>query len=168
MAVRSLPKARGTLLLALLLPFVAGAEEPIEWDQARVTALAGQLHEGVKGLRDEIRSQPRDIGTMHAWAHYRLLDDLRLIDRESRYLHQALESGASREETLPTYARIAVLRRDCAEEMRRQDLQAPALERIGEARSVVEQMDPYYGFDPRRPDHERVLRLRAPTQPGGP
>lgn len=164
MAIRSLRTPRGTLLLALLLPLVAGAEEPVEWDQARVTALAGQLHDGVKGLRKEIRSQSRDIGTMHAWAYYRLLDDLRLIDRESRYLHQALESGASRDETLPTYARIAALRRDCAEEMRRQPLQGPALDRIERARSIVEEMDPYYGFDPKRPDHERVLQRRAPAE----
>ena len=145
-------------LLALLLPLAAAAEETAEWDQARVTALAGELHEGVKGLRDEIRSQTRDIGTMQASAYYRLLDNLRLIERESRYLHRALESGASREETLPAYARIAMLRRDCAEEMRRQFLVATALERIARARSIVKQMDPYYGFDPKRPDHERVLR----------
>lgn len=168
MAVRTPRKAGGTLVLALLLPLAAGAEELVEWDQVTVTTLAGQLHEGVKGLREEVRSQSPDIGTMHAWAHYRLMDALRLLDRETRYLHQALESGASREETLPAYARIAVLRRDCAEEMRRQPLPAPALERVQRARSTIEQMDPYYGLDPKRPDHERVLRRRAPTRPGGP
>lgn len=155
----------GAWVLGVLLPLVATAAQPVQWNRARVTTLAGQLHEGVKGLRDEIRSQSRDIGTMHAWACYRLLDNLRLVERETGYLHQALESGASREETLPTYARIAVLRRDCAEEMRRQPLQGPALDRVERARSVVEEMDPYYGFDPKRPDHERVLRPRAPADP---
>lgn len=157
----------GAWVFGVLLPLVAAATEPVPWDQARVTTLAAQLHEGVKGLREEIRSQARDIGTMHAWAYYRLLDNLRLIDRESRYLHQALEAGASREETLPTYARIAVLRRDCAEEMRRQPLQGTALDRVERARSIVEEMDPYYGFDPERPDHERVLERRAPAEPPG-
>ncbi len=145
-------------LLGALLPLAAAAEETAEWDQARVTVLAGELHEGVKGLRGEMRSQTRDVGSMQAWAYYRLLDELRLIERESRYLHEALESGASREETLPAYARIATLRRNCAEEMRRTFLAATALERIDRARSIVKQMDPYYGFDPDRPDHERVLR----------
>lgn len=168
MAARALRRRRGAWVIGLLLPLVAAAEEPVPWDQARVTALAGQLHEGVKGLREEIRSQSRDIGTMRAWAYYRLLDELRLIERESRYLHRALESGASREETLPTYARIAVLRRDCAEEMRRQPLEGPALERVERARSVVEEMDPYYGFDPKRPDHERVLQRQAPARPSEP
>jgi hypothetical protein len=145
-------------LLGLLLPLVATAQQTVDWNQARVTVLAGELHEGVKGLRDEIRGQTRDTGSMRASAYYRLVDSLRLIERESRYLHNALESGASREETLPTYARIAVLRRDCAEEMERQPLGKPALERIARARSIVEQIDPYYGFDPKRPDHEQVLR----------
>lgn len=157
MAVRRSRRAKSLWLLGLLLPLVSTAEEPANWDQARVTMLAGQLHEGVKGLRDEIRSQSRDIGTMQAWAYYRLLDNLRLIDRESRSLHQALESGASREETLPSYARIAMLRRDCAEEMRKQILWQPMLERLAAARTIVKQMDPYYGFDPEREDHERVL-----------
>ena len=165
MSIRKPGRGLCVCVLGLLLPLAAAAEDPTaEWDQARVTVLAGKLHEGVKGLREEIRSQSRDIGTMHAWAYYRLLDDLRLIDRESRYLHRALESGASREETLPTYARIAVLRRDCAEEMRRQPLQGPALERVERARSIVEKMDSYYGFDPERPDHERVLRRRVPAE----
>lgn len=168
MAVRSARRARNVWVLALLLPLVATAEEPVEWDQARVTALAGQLHGAVHGLRNEMRSQPRDVGTMHAWAYYRLVDNLRLIDRESRYLHRALESGASREETLPTYARIALLRRNCAEEMRRQPLWGAVLERIERARSVVEQMDPYYGLDPKRPDHDHVLRRQVPTEPAGP
>lgn len=164
MTVGRLRGGWGLLALGALLPLVAAAEEPVPWDQARVTALAGQLHDGVKGLREEIRSQPRDIGSMHAWAYYRLLDNLRLIDRESRYLHRALEGGASREETLPTFARIAVLRRDCAEEMQKQPLGGPALERVDRARLIVKEMDPYYGFDPERPDHERVLRQRAPTR----
>ncbi len=159
MIVRRTRRWMGSVwLLGLLLPLAAPGEEAIEWDRERVTALAGELHEAVKGLRDELRSQTRDIGTMHASAYYRLLDNLRLIERETRYLHRALGSGASREETLPTYARITLLRRDCAEEMRRQPLEAPALERIARAQATVREMDPYYGFDPGRPDHERVLR----------
>ena len=162
MVVRKSRRLEIVCLLGLLVPPVAAAEDAAHkgaaWDQARVTLLAAELHEGVRGLRDGLRSQPQDVGTMHAWAYYRLLDNLRLIERESRHLHRVLESGASREETLPTYARIAMLRRTCAEEMQRQPLLAPALERVARARSIVEQMDPYYGFDPKRPDHERVLR----------
>lgn len=157
--MRRKPSVAAACLLGLLLALVAIAEEQIEWDQARVAELAGKLHEGVKGLRDEIRrGHAVDIASMHAAAYYRLLDALRLIERESLYLQQSLEACAGREETLPTYARIALLRRDCAEEMRSQPLRTPARPRITQARSIVKQMDPYYGFDPNRPDHERALR----------
>lgn len=149
----------GAALLALLVPVAAPAQqEAKEWDRARVAALTGELHETVAGLKAETQSRTRDVGTMQAAAYYRLLDNLRLLDRETRHIHGALEAGASREETLPTYARIAMLRRDCAEEMRRQLLAAPVRERLEDARSIVKEMDPYYGFDPERPDHERVLR----------
>ncbi len=144
-------------LFGLLWPLAAAAGETLEWDQARVTALAGELHDSVKDLRSEMRSQPRDIGSMRASAYYRLLDNLRLIGRESRYLHEALKSGASREETLPSYTRIARLRRDCAEEMRRQFLGTVALERIDRAQSTVKQMDAYCGLESKRSDHESVL-----------
>lgn len=146
-----------SVVLGLLLAPAASAVDEADWDQERVATLAAELHESVKGLRDEIRSVPRDIGTMKAWAYHRLMDELRLIERETHYLHNALESGRGREETKPTYARIAVLRRDCAEEMRKLFLGTPALERLARAQAIVEQMDPYYGFDPERADHERVL-----------
>ena len=158
MAMRTSMTLGGLCLIGLLMSLPAVAEESAEWDQATVTKLAGELHAGVKGLRDEVRSSKQDIGTLQASAHYRLLDNLRLIERETRYLHQALESGKTREETLAAYARIGVLRRDCAEEMRRLFIGADARERIVVAQSIVKQMDPYYGFDPSAPDHERVLR----------
>lgn len=145
-------------LLVALFSAPGGAEEGIQWDQGRITVLAGELHHGVNGLRDRVRSRKRDLGSMQASSFYRLLDRLRLIESETRLLHHALEAGSNREETLPTYARIALLRRDCAEEMRRLFLDAASLERIARARSIVQQMDAYYGFDPTRPDHDRVLR----------
>jgi cytochrome c556 len=142
---------------SLLLATGARAEET-PWDQERVAALAAALHESVKGMRDELRAVRPTIASMDAWAYHRLVDDLRLIERETQYLHQALASGEGRDETRPAYARLATLRRSCDEEMRRQALRRPMLERIAAARAIVKQMDPYYGFDPERDDHERVLQ----------
>lgn len=143
-------------LVGALASHAAAAGEA--WDQPGVTALAGKLHHGVAGLRQEIRSVSRDVGTGQARAYYRLVDNLRVIERETRYLHGVLVEGAGLDETLSLYVRIAILRRDCAEEMRRQFLGSSALERIDQARSIVKQMDPYYGFDPSVDDHKRVLR----------
>lgn len=152
---------RSTIVAAFvagpLLAAGARAEEST-WNQERVASLAAALHESVKGLRDELRAVRPSIASMDAWAYHRLVDDLRLIERETQYLHQALASGDGRDETLPAYARLATLRRNCDEEMRRQSLARPMLERIAAARALVKQMDPYYGFDPERDDHERVLQ----------
>lgn len=143
--------------LALVSSANAATEEPIAWDSERVTALVESLHRGVHGLRDEIRSTSRTIGSTQSQAHFRLLDNLRLIERETRYLHNLLESGAGRDETRPVYARIGVLRRDCEEEMERLYLRSPALERIRRARDLVREIDPYYGVDSNVGEHERVL-----------
>lgn len=145
-------------MLSVTLPLGSTAQEDVAWDQQRVTELAAQLHEGVKGLRRDTRSIPQDAGTGQSRAYYRLVDNLRLIERETRYLHRVLESGDDRDSTLPTYARIAMLRRDCAEEMERLFVGSPALEKIVQAREIVKQMDSYYGFDPERDDHQRVVR----------
>lgn len=45
MAARTLRRRRGARVLALLPPQVAAAEEPVQWDQERVAALAGHLHQ---------------------------------------------------------------------------------------------------------------------------
>lgn len=146
-----------SVVLGFVLPLGSAAETSKTWDQKQVTELAAQLHEGVKGLRAEIRGTPQDLGTGKAAAYYRLTDNLRLIERETRYLHNSLESGAQRDESLPTYRRIVTLRRDCAEEMERLYLGTPALKRIFGARAIVAQMNPFYGMAEDHGDHERVL-----------
>ena len=144
------------LTIGLVLSSLAYSDE-LDWDQSRVTALAKELDEGLSGLRDEMRSVSQDLGSGRAAAYYRLLDNLRVLERETRHLHRSLESGAPRIVTLPTYRRITMLRRDCAEEMERQFLSKTALERISRARTIIEKLNPYYGFEVDHTDHERVL-----------
>lgn len=153
------PTVWGQLIAATVVFIsVAASAEDATWDQARVTSLAAALHEKVDGMRDELRGAGRpSIASLDAWAYHRLVDNLRLIEQETQYLHLALASGAGRDETRPAYARIAMLRRTCDEEMRKQGLGQSMLERIAESRAIIKQMDPYYGFDPEREDHERVL-----------
>jgi hypothetical protein len=133
------------LSAVVLLPSLGRAGEPRAWDQAEAAALADQLYEAVKDLRDSVRkaSDP-SIASGQARATHRLSDTLRLIRNESKHLAARLAEGAGRDETFPVFRRIGQLRLQAAEDARRIMLVQPVLERIDAARSVLEKLEPYY------------------------
>lgn len=147
-------------VLCIAIP--AAATDAREWDQTKVTALAAQLQQGVNGLRSEIRSVDTHVMSTQSLALFRLRDNLRVIEGETRHLHTELENGMGRDETLHAFERILRLRRDCAEEMRRLSMAQKTLDRIDGARVVVREMSPYYGLDPDDSDHAKVLERRGP------
>jgi hypothetical protein len=149
-----------TLVITFAWPSLSSAQDQPQWDQERLTRLAAQLHETVKDLRQEVGSQRPHIASLDASGHYRLRDDLRLIASETSHLHQALASGATRDETRPAFSRLASLRRDCADEMRKLYLGEPVLEKVKQAGSIVREMAPYYGFDPSGDEHQWILERR--------
>jgi hypothetical protein len=133
------------LVLGLAASLGAAESEPIAWDQSRVSELASQLQEAVKGLRDSARKQGRPTGgSGQVRAYNRLLDRLRLIEAESRHLAASLGGGAGRDETEPVFERLDLLRRDAAEEARRLFMTKPLMDRIETARGVLEELRPYY------------------------
>ena len=137
-----------------LLPTAGRAQTPT-WDQAAVTALAEQLFDAVKDLRESLRrSNDPSIDLGQSDSTYRLLDDLRLIRSEARHLADELKKGAGREQTLPIIERIEEIRSDAAAEARRIRLQQPTPERIAAARRVLEKIEPYYGSTPEVPDEK--------------
>jgi hypothetical protein len=133
------------LAAVVLLPSIGRAGEPRTWDLAEVAALADELYEAVKDLRDSARraSDP-GIASGQARSTHRLLDTLRLIRNESKHLASRLNEGAGRDETLPVFRRIGQLRLQAAEDARRLMLLQPVLDRIEAARSVLEKLEPYY------------------------
>jgi hypothetical protein len=141
------------LFVAIVLPGRSWAEEPVGWNQERVTVLAAQLHDTFAGLRDEARKAQGG----HSWNQYLVLDTLSLLDREAGRLHRELAAGKGRDETSPIMARIASLRHDCALAMRKTHIAKPVLEKLADARSILHEMAPYYGFDPKRDDHTWIL-----------
>jgi hypothetical protein len=131
---------------------VGRAGEPRAWDQAEVTALADQLFEAVKDLRESVRTaNAPSIASGQARATHRLRDELRLIRNEARHLARRLREGAGRDETLPVFRRIEELRRKAAEDARRIMLVQPILDRIDAARSVLEKLAPYYAVSGEEP-----------------
>jgi hypothetical protein len=141
------------LFVAIALPARSWAEEPVGWNQEQVTALAAQLHETFAGLRDEARNAQGG----HSWNQYLVIDTLRLLDRETGRLHRELAAGKGRDETRPSMARIAALRHDCALAMRKTHIMKPLLEKLADARSILNELAPHYGFDPKRDDHTWIL-----------
>jgi len=140
------PVLLAAILLAVVLqPSIGRAGEPPAWDQAEVAALADELYEAVKDLRESVR-RAGDPGVVSGQARstHRLRDSLRVIANEARHLATRLHEGAGRDETLPVFQRIGELRLRAAEDARRIDLLQPVRDRIEAARSVLEKLEPYY------------------------
>lgn len=117
-----------------------------EWDQAKVTAIAETLANDVRGLRNSARSQPPDnLASGQSRARMRLLDELRLIERETRSLHSELAKGEGRDTTRPIFRRIDELRRSAAEDARRMFLPKATLDQIQASRGALEELRVFYG-----------------------
>lgn len=127
---------------------VAGAEAQAPsaaWDQATVTELAGKLADAVNGLRDSARALPPDhLASGQNAPRMRLMDKLRLIERETRSLRDELAKGEGKDSTLPIFERIDRERRIAAEDARRMFFPETTLEKIRAARDVLEQLRPFY------------------------
>ena len=131
---------------ALWVANVAAAE-PRTWDQAAVTALAGELVERVKALRSAHRqTPPPQVGSGDSRAHLALTDGLRLIRNESRHLKRELEQGKGREETLPVAKRLRSLIDSARVDARKLRLTSPLLDEIQATNAALAQLWEYYGL----------------------
>ncbi|MEE2703329.1 MAG: hypothetical protein VX614_04840 [Myxococcota bacterium] len=82
------------------------------WDQARATQLAEQISKQVGLVRVTLKKAAPGTAGRTRKQQYRLEEDLRLIRNSSRHLAKQLESGKSRDETLPTARRVGMFVRD--------------------------------------------------------
>ena len=143
-----LARLAGLLLLAVGLahvPLSAASQEGASWDQERVTELAVQLAVTTRGLRREIRrSMPSDISAMQANRRHRLIDHMRVIQSETRFLAAELEAGQGFAETLPIAQRIDRLVDRAVVDGRRLFLPKPVQQRIDEANELLEELRPFY------------------------
>jgi hypothetical protein len=122
-----------------------GAGQPLPWDQEKVAAEARDLAAAVRGLRRSARDQPPNtIASGQAAARMRLLDRLRLIEGESRHLSHELARGVGRDETLPVFERLDLLRLRAAEDARRMFLPKATIDMMQRARGHLEAMRAYY------------------------
>ena len=134
--------AAAAVLTLTPLPTLA-AQQP--WDQQKVTEIASQLAEAVSGEYNEYRMQPEaSIASMQACARYRLQDELRLLENETRERARQLKSGEGLDATQPIYERIGAMARDARENARRQLTVEPIQKRVDRAEELWAQLTPYY------------------------
>lgn len=153
MRPQTLEPVRSTIVLltlaTLALAATSASAELTPWNQEQVTAIAGELHEKTRDLRDTLRRQPAPtLGQPGKRAFFRLRDELGSIDSSARRLHSALAAGEGRDETFPTYRRMILSVRNAARELRRMDLGEPANGRIQAAADVLRRLRPYFEEEP--------------------
>ena len=96
----------GSLVASVLL-FALGAQATEKWDQAKVTALAGELANSVSGLRQALMNsdqwQNLSASDPSLWG---VAEDLRMIDILAMNMNADLSNGAGMAQTLPAYLHI--------------------------------------------------------------
>jgi hypothetical protein len=94
------------------------------------------------------KATPPTIASLHSNAHYRLEDELRLLESETQELMRQLKSGESLGATQPIYDRIGSLARDARENARKQLVTEPVQKRVDHAEELWAQLTPYYTNGP--------------------
>ena len=139
---------RTTIGFVLLIVFAGVApahSELTAWDQAAVTAAAGELSTAAQELRDALRTQsPPTVGQPGRRAFFRLRDEMQALVSASGRLHRALEGGAGQEETFPTYQRLLSTARRAERETRSIGLGEPVTSKIAAAADAIRRIRPYY------------------------
>jgi hypothetical protein len=140
----------GAVLPALVAACVAFSAAPCRaqataWDQAKVTALAVQLHGVLGELQTAMRREGNpSMAQVQSRARHSFRDSLRVLRSETRALAAELEAGAGLEETWPIVRRARVVIRDLREEGRRMGWAEPAVGHARRAEELIAQIAPFY------------------------
>jgi len=136
----------------------ARASELLQWDQAKVIEFAKQLEKATAALSDAFRRQPPPtLGSSQRQPFFRLQQEVRNLRRDSRSLSRALQRGADRDETLPSYESLMQTVRSATDIARRVFTSTEIQTRADAARDVLNQLAPYFdaGFTPLEPPARR-------------
>jgi hypothetical protein len=125
----------------------AGAEQLAAWDQARVTKYGKELTVATDNLRRALDAVGiQNIAQQNAM--FQVKDTVRLLDTAAGGLASSLEAGKGREETLPRYKRLQVLRRDAEREGRSADIPEAVFEKVFAVGNALIKLRPYYEEQP--------------------
>ena len=144
---------RRYLTLAIALAVITGwagatRAELAAWDQAKVAALAKQLHTTTRELYDTFYKQPvPQAGSGQGQDYRRLKQEVRRLQSEARELSDALAKGEGREDTLPIYENLMEVVRSVRDSSRRVFTTQDVQDKASAARQVLTQLSPYYDPD---------------------
>lgn len=133
-------------VMALALAYAPPCRaQGVAWDQAKVTALAGELADEVAALQVQFRREPPvHVASGQARARHRFRDSLRVLVTEARALASELQDGAGLEETAPIVRRAGVVIRDLREQGRRMSWKEPVVGHAKRAEELIAQIAPFY------------------------
>jgi hypothetical protein len=137
------------LAFALAASLVSPARaELAAWDQAKVTALAGQLAEAASSLYSTLCKQgPPQLGSGQASDYRELKQEVRRIQSEAKELAGALGKGEGREDTLDIYENLMEIVRDARENAQRVFSTKAVQDEASKVRQILNQISPYYDAD---------------------
>ena len=146
------PRRRPCFLVACLVlalahvPLPAASEDAAHaaWDHTRVTELAVQLAVTMRDLRGEVRRGTTGDRGQAPHSRNVLLDQLRVLERETRFLAAELEAGQGFAETLPVAQRIDRIVDRAAVNARRMMIPEPVQKRVDEANDLLEKLRSFY------------------------
>jgi len=137
---------RSAVVTACLLVLAQSAPaELAPWDQAKVTGLAKQFESATAELSRSFRKQPSpQRGAPQSVPFWKLNQEVRQLRREARSLSRALQRGADRDETLPSYDSLMQTVRSAQDNARRVFTVTDVSDRATAARDILNQMTPFY------------------------
>src|SRR5262245_39229948 len=108
---------RFAVVLAAVCALAGSASaQSAKWDQAKVTAISGDLVNAVANLQNNLQNSAQAGDPMMEELVYQVGDSLGLIEFEAMRLNALLKSGKGMKATLPAYKRLQQLHRECVDE----------------------------------------------------
>ena len=133
--------------IALLALTVAGAvrAQTAHWDQAKVTAISGDLVSAVANLQNNLQNSAQAGDPAMEELVYQVGDTLGLIEFEATRLNALLQSGRGMKATLATYKRLQQLHREATDEAQGQmQVSAFIAPPLAKAKAALALLSAYY------------------------
>jgi hypothetical protein len=136
--------------LTALALFAAGtaAAQTAKWDQAKVTALAGDLANSVSNLQNQLQNNAQAGDPFMEETVWQVGDSLGLLEFEATRLQALLQSGKGMKQTLPAYKRLQQLHRECQAYTGQFQQTAILTPSLAKAKAALSMLSAYYPPQP--------------------